>query len=176
MATTSNAAMRKKMPRRKYPWGAPFHVLIFLSHSTSAAFRGPTSAAFCDGIMPHSLRPRIPVHGTEVLAPRVAMATTPPSQDVPCVFVHNPKRRRPSRDGLLVLLSQPMLHGLLGHSNRSRIKSDCRLRQQPAVDRCEIPKCDRCLTQYNSLKVRVRSNGHSTGDLPEDVLGQCTTA
>src|SRR3990172_1663800 len=57
--------------------------------------------------------------------------------------------------------------------NRRRIKSDGSLRQQPAVDRCEIPKRDRCLTQYNSLKVRVCSNGRSTGDLPEDVLGKC---
>ena len=41
MATTSNtpamrqAAMRKKMPRRKYPWGAPFHVPILATQTTS---------------------------------------------------------------------------------------------------------------------------------------------
>jgi hypothetical protein len=40
MATTSNtpairqAAVREKTPRRKYPWGAPFHVPLFAKQTT----------------------------------------------------------------------------------------------------------------------------------------------
>ena len=45
------------------------------------------------------------------------------------------------------------------------------LRECPAVQRCAGLHRNVCLSQYNSLKVRAWLKGHSTGNLPEDVLG-----
>ena len=50
--------MREMMPRRTYSWGAPFHVSIFLSHSTIDVF------TIHDTVSPHpACRPPSPARG-----------------------------------------------------------------------------------------------------------------
>jgi hypothetical protein len=63
----------------------------------------------------------------------------------------------------------------LRNGHRRGIERYRGLRQQSAVDRSQISKRDRCRAKNNSFKVRARADVHGTGDLPENVLGQCTT-
>src|SRR5450756_3140854 len=62
-----------------------------------------------------------------------------------------------------------------GLCNRILLKSDRSLCQQSAIGRCTSIHGDHCFSQYDSFKVRGRSNGHCTSGLPEDVLRQCAT-
>src|SRR3954471_12497460 len=79
------------------------------------------------------------------------------------------KKKRPSLDGLSVLLVY-----LLRYGNRGRIEHDRRLREQPAVDRREVAEIDGGLAEDDTLEVGVSSDGYGARDLPEHVLCQRT--
>jgi len=64
---------------------------------------------------------------------------------------------------------------LSGFDHGAAVEIDRGLREQPSVDRRPCSQRDRGLGQDDTLAMRRRAEIHETGDLPEDILGLCST-